>query len=244
MKSRKFIIINASLLVVGLTIWYVLHNFYWVFMSDKDADLIFDKSKLRGKFEDNDKVIEGPAFFNFVYKFLSTLDEYVIGDSCVEGVYDKNNVSGKEAYLRDGLEMATKTLFKNKNVKKDLEEILGSNISDIVAAMKKEEKAREAEDVAEGLKDNSHIVTMVSKAFIYILLKERINLSEYNIYLDKVRSNFNEITLEHLKRIGTYEKISLFQGESDECTEIYDYLRIVMFSTSKLIPEDSASTTN
>lgn len=244
MKSKKLIIINASLLVVGLTIWYVLYNFYWVFMNDEDANSIFDKSKLRGKFDDTDKVIEGSAFFNFVCKFLLTLDDSVIGDSCVEGVYDKNNISGKEAYLRDGLEMATKTLFKNKNVKKDLDEILGSSISDIVSVMRNDEKAQESEDIAEGLKDNTHIVTMVSKAFIYILLKERINLSEYNIYLDKVRSDFNESTLEHLKRIGTYEKMSVFQGESDESAEIYDYLRIVMFSASRLIPEDSVATTN
>ncbi|AFM98230.1 hypothetical protein KMI_05g08070 [Encephalitozoon hellem] len=244
MKSKRLLIASAFLLVIGLTIWYAIYNFYCLFMSDEAANSIFDKSKLRGKFEDSDKVIEGPDFFSFVYKFLLTLDDSVIGDSCVEGVYDKNSISEKESYLKDGLEMATKTLFKNRNVKKDLDEILGSSIFDIVETMKREGKAQESEGAVEGLKDNSHIVTMVSKAFIYTLLKERIDPLKYNVYLDKVRGDFNESTLEHLKRIGAYEKILVFQGESDFAMEIYDYLRIVMFSTSKLIPEGLAAVNN
>ncbi|UYI27801.1 putative transport protein [Encephalitozoon cuniculi] len=247
MKPKKLAVITSALFVVVFVTGYLLYNFYYIFMDDKTANAAFDKSKLRGKFSDSGDVIEGSVFFSFLYRFLSTLDEGVVCDSCVEGVCIKDSVSGKEVHLRNGLDAATRTLFKNRNVEKDLEEILNLNILDIAISMK-EDRTQKADDENknEELKDKnkSDIATAVSHAFIYILLKERLDLSEYKSYLDKVKDESNEYTREHLRRIGMKENISIFEGESDECVNIYDYLRIVMFATSKLIPEDSATTTN
>ncbi|KAL7345800.1 putative exportin [Encephalitozoon intestinalis] len=210
-------------------------------MSDEIANSIFDKSKLRGKFEDSGKVIEGTVFFSFLYKFLTTLDEKVIGDSCIEDVYDKSILSGKEDYLRNGLEMVTRALFKNRNVEKDLKEILESSISDIVAPIKRHEvQYAEEEGKNNGEEDqkyNEDVTLMVSKAFVYILLRERLDHSMYKKYLDKVKDDFNENTKDHLKKIGISERIYIFEGESNVGMEIYDYIRVVMFATSKLIPD-------
>ena len=221
----------AVLIMMAVT-GYCVYPYLFPSMGDKTASEIYDGSKLK---DANSSALDGPVFFGYLKKFMYTLDDNVIGDSCTEGIYGGEEPGTKEEHLKKGIEKARRTLFENKEVEEDLNDILGDDGAEIMVGIKFDEM-KNSEGSEKEIPKICDLENAVSRTFIRLLLKEKLSLSGFKGYLDKLRDDFNEHTKNHRERIGVKEGVYILGAEGDSPVDLYDYIRIVMFATSKLIP--------
>lgn len=230
MKVKRGGVISA--VIVMAVAGYFIYAYIFPTMSNKAAKEIYGGSKFGTV--DNSPV-DGPGFFAYVKKFLYALDDNVIADSCTEGIYNGDQLGTKEEYMRKGMEKARRVLFENKEVEEDLEEILEHEGADIMVGIKFDE-VKNTEGCANATPKTHDLSDAVSRTFLRILLKEKLSLDEFKGYLDKLQDDSNEHTKNHRERIGTKEGIFILDGDNSNPVDLYDYIRTVMFATSKLIP--------
>ncbi|KAH9412345.1 hypothetical protein HK407_01g02400 [Ordospora pajunii] len=180
--------------------------------------------------------------------------------SILEGMYSERMMIAGEVdnvnslgckYFKEAIAKANQTLFTSQELKKVMDDIMTfENVNVLIAKelMLRQEKKCQSEaistkkvDKGSGEQENDATnIDILVKAFIYILVKENLNTSIYQSYLDHI-NNDDDVTKNHISKISMSKdllaiEIAIKGSNSDSPISIYNFMRIVMLEINNLIP--------
>jgi hypothetical protein len=227
-KLSKVALFVLALVLVGLL---GLHISYRIakgrsLMPPEVAIALFKDSKIKNASE-NKIEVTGELFFSYLKCYLERLTTEAVRSLCTADEYKDEDKTGKSAFLEEVLKIVCTKLFRTKTVRIDLE------------ALFKFEKIRDI--VKDKLSKEETKYAAVADAFIFRLLKERVDSKSYS-GLDKKKSDSH---LKSVRRLcgknGDLLVTVDTKGVASVTLPLHLSLEYEIFMITSLIPTSSES---
>ncbi|TBU17587.1 hypothetical protein CWI40_012430 [Ordospora colligata] len=208
-----------------------------------------------GKFRDVKKGIENKDVFDAIESIIdfdgNTLEGMYSEKMVSVGEVDSSNNRGFNCF-KGAIAKAKQIIFSSQDLKKVMDEILTSERVSVLIAKERMQKEGEKEDDESKTEDSSKAdedsnvmeidaknIDILTKAFLYILVKESMNPKSYESFFDHLMND--NVTKNHLSKISKSKDLLTIdiniKGVGDDSPiSIYNFIRIVMLETNNLIP--------